>query len=462
LDDVIGGRCYDLIIFGATGYTGGLMVEHLDALLSLPGAPKRNWAIAGRNKGKLERIKNNCKTEPGVCVVETSEEYPDLASSTSVLISAVGPYMLLGSQIVAACVESKTQYIDVTGEIVWMGRMMDSHHTQAKEHGVMIVHAAGLMSVPPDIALHLLCRKLGRLNQFRWYQMERGVSAGGTSFMSGYAGYEEMFSSEMRVLLDPFSLGGERKCGVRPEDRDPVEVVEDDLFPGVWLARGHSSSLDPKVQRRSCGLFEADGDDAMPSYGENVKIIERYCFAQKNAAEISQMRWKEPTTIQELMKSSETMAKAQKRGSVPPPGVGPTCAARTFGATECWGVAEGENGDWAHVHFIGPDPGGDFTAMSAVTCALVMIEEADMINSKSRGGVVTPAYAMHGSTFVDRLVSTPFAGLKGRNVKFDVVDGKPEGMLQAIHDFEEKSGDLQLKIQAGAVEGLCEPPEMTQ
>eukprot|EP00930_Biecheleria_cincta_P096977 TRINITY_DN88737_c0_g1_i1.p1 TRINITY_DN88737_c0_g1~~TRINITY_DN88737_c0_g1_i1.p1 ORF type:complete len:474 (-),score=87.72 TRINITY_DN88737_c0_g1_i1:65-1486(-) len=429
LDDAVGGRAFHLVVYGATGYTGCLICEHLDALLSLPDAPPYRWAVAGRNKKKLDKLASKCKSSPEVIVACDRESLEAMAESCSVVVNAAGPYILSGTTVVKACVEKKTHYIDVTGELVWMRRMIDYHHKTAKELGIMIIHAAGVMCAPEDLGLYLLAKKLGPLAKFQLYQMEGGVAGTGGSFLSGYAGYEDMTSPELEILIDPFSLGGVRKVGRRKEDEDPEDAVMDQIFPDIWLAPGHSTACAHRVLRRSCELFDADVAakmEAAPSYGEQILITSRYAFSRESAARQRAATNKEPRDIKGLMKHAETMKKALERGQAIPPGYGPNRKERgEEGFMNWFAVAQGESGEWAHVRITGPDA-LEATAMCIVAGAFVLLDEADQINQKDRGGVLTPAYAFHGSTFVDRVTSKPFAGIPGRDMRFSVHDGKPE------------------------------------
>jgi len=468
LDDAIGGRPYDIVIYGATGYTGSLLVEHLDHLISLSDATARKWAVAGRDTKKLRRIAENCKTSPGVVEACDKEGFLYLAEMCSVLVSAAGPYIICGSDIVAACVEKNTHYIDVTGELVWMKRMIKAYHEKAREKGLMIVQCAGMMCAPNDLSLYLLAKKMGALAEFREYVTEVGVGGGGGTFFSGYAGYEKMLDFELDVLQNPFSLGGERKCGRRPADEDPQKATVDDLFPKLHLSGGHSTPCAGRLLRRSCGLFDADLEagqgaegEAPVSYGSELCIISRNVSLQEGAAKQKAQTTREPREIRELIKHAQTMQEAVKRGQYAPPGGGPTQAARANGSMECFATARSEAGDWAHVHFRGPDV-YEITAMCAVTGALVIIEELDSLRPRERGGVLTPAYAFHGSTYVERLMATPYAGLRGRSMVFSVQDGKPvaETMEKAIRSADEKNQQIFAASLKGTLEGAWAPPEM--
>merc|ERR1719245_2803196 len=115
------------------------MCEHLDAIFANElqrvgsgreieaDAPKK-WAVAGRSKQKLKKLARNCKTSPEIIEVNSDTEMDLMAEMSSVVLNAAGPYFSTGSPVVAACVKKKTHYVDITGELVWMKRMITAHH----------------------------------------------------------------------------------------------------------------------------------------------------------------------------------------------------------------------------------------------------------------------------------------------------------------------------------------------
>ena len=137
-------RDFDLILFGATGFTGQLVAEYLRSTR----APLR-WAIAGRNRDKLEAL------GLGVPVVIAdaldAQAVRALAERTTAVCTTTGPYARYGSALVAACADAGTHYCDLTGEVQWMRRMIDQHHARAKATGARIVHTCGFDSIPSDL-----------------------------------------------------------------------------------------------------------------------------------------------------------------------------------------------------------------------------------------------------------------------------------------------------------------------
>ena len=123
-------REYDLIIYGASGFTGRLAVEYLDENYS-----NLKWAIAGRNEEKLVKISNNTKQKPDYFIAdsEDNENLLKLASKTRVIASLAGPFNRYSNNLVTQCVEAGTHYLDITGENIWVRDLIDKHHEAAEK-----------------------------------------------------------------------------------------------------------------------------------------------------------------------------------------------------------------------------------------------------------------------------------------------------------------------------------------
>src|SRR5687768_29748 len=128
-------REFDLVMFGATGFTGRLVANYL-----AKQQPKR-WAIAGRNREKLEAL----GLDVPIVMVDAMDpvQCAEVARRTRVVCTTVGPYSKYGSALVAACAEAGTHYCDLTGEVHWMREMITAHHETAKKTGARIVHTCG-------------------------------------------------------------------------------------------------------------------------------------------------------------------------------------------------------------------------------------------------------------------------------------------------------------------------------
>src|SRR5579862_5098377 len=145
-------REYDIVLFGATGFTGGLTAEYLAAHAD----PGTRWALAGRSRSKLEAVRSRLgPDQAGLPLIEADVNDPEsiraLAQSTKVVITTVGPYINYGEALVAACAAAGTDYVDLTGEPEFVDRMWLGYHEQASRSGARIVHSCGFDSIPYDL-----------------------------------------------------------------------------------------------------------------------------------------------------------------------------------------------------------------------------------------------------------------------------------------------------------------------
>jgi saccharopine dehydrogenase (NAD+, L-glutamate forming) len=150
-------RPYDLVVFGATGFTGRLTAEYLAA----HGPDGLRWALAGRSKERLEDVRAHlARTDPAlddldllVADVTDPATLADVAQQTRGVISTVGPFLEHGEALVAACAEAGTDYLDITGEPEFVDRMYVRHHEAAVASGARLVHACGFDSIPHDLGV---------------------------------------------------------------------------------------------------------------------------------------------------------------------------------------------------------------------------------------------------------------------------------------------------------------------
>ncbi|KAI9675328.1 MAG: hypothetical protein M1817_001231 [Caeruleum heppii] len=147
-------RQYELVLFGATGYTGKLTAEHITT--HLPSDLR--WALAGRSAEKLSGVRDEIRSynpdrvQPGIEVAQLNkEDLNSLAQKASLLISTVGPYCLYGTDVVEACANQGTHYLDVTGESPWTLEMTRKYHATAKANGAIMIPQIGLESAPADL-----------------------------------------------------------------------------------------------------------------------------------------------------------------------------------------------------------------------------------------------------------------------------------------------------------------------
>ncbi|CAE7772708.1 unnamed protein product [Symbiodinium pilosum] len=445
-------RPYAIVVAGATGFTGRLMVEHLDAIYTAgqADASSKKWAIAGRNLNRLRSLASSCRSSPDVLLADSDASLEEVARQAIVLVAAAGPYSQCGEMAVRACVKSKTHYVDVSGETIWMQNMLERYHEEAKEKGVLVVQAAAQVCAIDDINCYLLAQKLGPLKQFREYFFQYGGTTGGT-FATNAAGMEDMTEEKLKVQNDPFSLGGRRARGVQPEDHDCSETAQDPIYSSLWLQPAYNGHTGGRILRRSCQLFEEAEGDSAPRYGKDLLVVIRDAAQSKRAGEMAAKAMAPIRSIEDAKMAAGLMKMQVAQGQMPKPGEGPPPETRAHYFSEVFALGEAEDGRWAHVHYTGPEA-YEVTAMAAVTGALVIVEEEETIQPARRGGIVTPAFAFHGTSYVRRLEAMAFAAAKsGRRMSFRLEDGKPteDVLKEAITRKTKSAVQGQAEINAG-------------
>ncbi|MDP5071592.1 MAG: saccharopine dehydrogenase NADP-binding domain-containing protein, partial [Congregibacter sp.] len=151
-------RDFDIVVFGATGFTGKLICEYLSETYG--SNPEFRWAMAGRSMAKLEQLRDALSIDASVpLLVADSDDKASidkLAGATRVLLSATGPYQQYGSTVVESCARLGTDYVDLSGEPLWMRDMIEAHDETARNSGARIVFSCGFDSLPSDLGVHLL------------------------------------------------------------------------------------------------------------------------------------------------------------------------------------------------------------------------------------------------------------------------------------------------------------------
>lgn len=456
-------RPYDIVVYGATGFTGRLCALHLDAVAEEATKADRaglKWAIAGRDAERLSTLARCCRTAPGVIVAKTPEEVAAMCAQCRVVVSTAGPYKLTGEPVIRACIASGTHYVDVAGELLWLKQMVGRYDAEARTKGVMIVIMCGMQSVPSDLCVNMLVKHLGPLRQARGYMVQYGFTTGGTD--AAGRGTMETIADDPWILKevhDPFSLGGVRTV-VRDLDLDCSAPEQDTLYPNVWLGALGCAAVDARAIRRSCMLFEKRGggsDDLR--YGDDVSVVMREPSANKAAAERTVQACGPLQDAEYAPAILASMKEAVKAGQSPPPGAGPPPEAREHFYTNLLFVAEGESGDWATSSYAGGE-NYEVTAMCATTGALTLLDELPVLRPEARGGLVSPAFAFFGSDFAERLQRYRWACKpKGASIKFEVQDGKPSEkyIKELIVKRTKDNAAFQEKVRLGELKAWSNP-----
>lgn len=195
---------YDLVVYGASGFTGQLICEYL---YNHKDTLNLNWAIAGRDSTKLKSISdkfsNNQKKIDVICADSFDSDSLNLMTrDTKLVITTVGPYAIYGEKLVASCIENKAHYLDLTGEPHFVNQIKTKYEQKALDNDVMIVHSCGFESIPPDVGVYTALNKLNEPNSDTTYFFEsNGTISGGT------------WASFINSLSSPQPIGGKSHSG---------------------------------------------------------------------------------------------------------------------------------------------------------------------------------------------------------------------------------------------------------
>ncbi|MDJ0699832.1 MAG: saccharopine dehydrogenase NADP-binding domain-containing protein [Woeseiaceae bacterium] len=255
-------REFDVVVWGATGFTGRLVAEYLAA--SYPDSEDLRWAIAGRNEDKLRELREELSLSAHVDLMtgdsRDAASLEAMASKTKVVITTVGPYALYGSELVKACVDAGTHYCDLAGEAQWIRRMVDEHHDRAEQTGARIVHACGFDCVPMDLGAWFLQREAkARHGEFcgsirMLVKKIKGGWSGGTMASAINLMNEARQDPEvMKALVNPYALNppGEREG---PDTREQSDVRYDS-DAHTWTAPFIMALINQRIVHRSNALL---------------------------------------------------------------------------------------------------------------------------------------------------------------------------------------------------------------
>jgi short subunit dehydrogenase-like uncharacterized protein len=191
-------RRYDVVLYGASGFTGKQTVQYFAQHVA-PGEVR--WAIAGRNRQKLESVKAQVGVNADVLVADSQDQtaIDNIVSQTRVLLNTAGPFALYGNAIVDACVRLRTHYVDITGETPWVRELCDRYHERAASDGTRIIPCCGFDSVPSDLGTYLVVR---------YMQRELGTSSRAVkAYFQAYGGFN---GGTLASGFQPLRLGSSR------------------------------------------------------------------------------------------------------------------------------------------------------------------------------------------------------------------------------------------------------------
>jgi short subunit dehydrogenase-like uncharacterized protein len=365
---------FDIIVYGATGYTGRLVAEYLAQRYGIGGDVK--WAMGGRSAAKLAQVRDEmgAPQDTPLVVADANDpaELDAMVRRAKAIVTTVGPYQLYGDKLVAACAAAGTDYLDLCGEPNWMAHVIATHDAAAKASGARILHSCGFDSIPFELGVHFaqetakaklggpVPRVKGRIRSMRG-GLSGGTAASGAATMAAI----QKDPSLIALMMNPFAL----TPGFQGPEQPPGNAVEHDPDLGVDVGPFMMAAINTKNVHRSNALMGHPwGTDF--AYDEMSVVV--------------------PGAPTEFTGMGEGM---------PKPGEGPSKAEREAGFYDIAFIGVANDGRKLRVSVKGDrDPGYGSTSKMLAETAICLIKDRPDV----AGGVWTPGAAM-GMKLVDRL-----------------------------------------------------------
>ena len=383
-------KSLDVVIYGATGFTGKLVVEYMQE--NYGNDENVSWAIAGRSEEKLKAVSEDLKIGSNVphLLVDSNDtdSIESMVKQTKCVLTTVGPYQLYGAKILQQCVIHGVDYVDLCGEPGWMHEMINEYSNQAKETGARIVFSCGFDSIPFDLGVYFLQKEViaqhgqpapnvrGRVRAMNG-EFSGGTAASLGATMASLKEKPELFE----VLISPFALSNGFTGPEQAQDSKPVY----DAKLETWVAPFFMAPINTKNVHRSNVLMDH-------LYGED------FCY--------NEMWIQGPG--EEGKAAAEFVASMNPLADAPAPGEGPSKESRDNGNYDVLFCADLADGSTIQAAVSGDlDPGYGSTSKMIAESAICLVKECPELV----GGIYTPAPAM-GEKLIARLQAN--AGLDFR------------------------------------------------
>jgi short subunit dehydrogenase-like uncharacterized protein len=381
---------FDIVVYGATGFTGQLVAEYLAA--HYKGDANLKWAMAGRSKDKLASVRNaiGAPADTPLIVADASDpaSLKAMVDQTKSVVTTVGPYLLYGNELVAACAASGTDYFDLCGETPWMRRIIDAHQATAQASGARIMFSCGYDSLPFELGVFCaqeaakkafgatVPRVKGRIRAMK------GTFSGGTA-ASSKALFEAASKDQglLALMRDPFALTPGFQGPKQPPGNRPM--LDDDLQ--AWVTPFFMANINTRNVHRSNMLM------GFP-YGQDFVYDEMQIAGPGEEGEA-------------LARSIQAANNKMAMSAIPKPGEGPSKEERETGYYDLLFVAVAPDGRQVRAAVKGDrDPGYGSTSKMISECAICLLRDTPDVAA----GIWTPGAAM-GRRLIKRL--TDHAGL---------------------------------------------------
>ena len=394
-------RPFDLVVLGATGFTGQLVAEYL---LEAYGAGRDlKWAMAGRSEDKLRRVRDELGASAADIPILTADSHDRdsldaLCAQTKVVLTTVGPYALHGSELVAACIANDTSYCDLSGEVPWMRRMLDRYADAARASGATFVHCCGFDSVPSDMGvLYLQDQARQRFGQpltrikYRLKAASGGMSGGTVASMLNIAAESKSDPQTARILKDPYALAPQAN---KPDTRQPYvsgAAYDEDL--NAWVAPFVMAAINTRVVHRSHALLDY-------AWGRDFRYDEATLTGDGFSGRMKAYSMVAGLGAFALGASTGPTRKVMQKLFLPDPGEGPDAEQRETGYFKFLAWGETADGDELLGEIGGKrDPGYGATSRMISEVAIAL---SDPGRVQVGGGFYTPATAL-GLPFIQTL-----------------------------------------------------------
>jgi len=390
-------RHYDVVVFGATGFTGRLVADYL----SRHAPSSIRWAIAGRSEEKLKAVRDGLEGRaPGGLLLADSKDLASLramAAQTMAVATTVGPYARFGAELVEACVAEATHYCDLTGEVAFMRDMIDRHHESATARGARIVHACGFDSIPSDLGVLALQDGLRTRG-------EEPCDAIKFILLGGKGGFSGGTLESMAMMLDAIRDPETRKrvghpYALNPEgerdgpDRGDLMGAAYDEESGWWVGPFIMAPVNTRVVRRSNALFDW-------AYGRDFRYDEVMRFGPGLAGRAKALAFVGGVGAFLGGMSVAPIRSLMQKTFLPSAGEGPSDEAIESGFFKILLSGRRQGREVARVTVVGKrDPGYGATSCMLAESAMSLARRPAV---PGQGGVLTPSTAM-GMDLVERL-----------------------------------------------------------
>ena len=393
-------REFDVIVWGASGFTGRLVVEYLAA--KYPTGTTLNWAVGGRSRQKVTEILDGLQITgrlPEIIIADSHDRasLDNMTARTRVMLSTVGPYAKYGSELVESCVKNGTDYCDLAGESQWIRRMIDQHEKEARKTRSRIVVSCGFDSIPSDIGVHCLtqhalevseqpCKSITMLVR----AIKGGASGGTVASILNLVDEVRQDRSIARILANPYALNPEdKRHGPDQREQDNALFNED---VGAWTGPFMMAAINTRIVRRTNALLDYP-------YGKEFRYSEATITGSGLKGRLKATMMAVGPKLLFLAAAIPPIRRLLIQPRIPKQGEGPTRNERENGYFNLLMIGKLHDGGTLRLRIKGNrDPGYGSTSKMLAESAICLAKDKIAIE----GGIWTPAAAM-GDALLQRM-----------------------------------------------------------